>query len=523
MTRILIVEDSPTQAEHLRQTLEDAGFEVACAGDAAAGLAEVGRAAFDLVVTDVTMPGILDGVGLLRALRADPATATLPVVVLSARAEEEARVEGLAAGADDYIVKPFAPRELLARIEGAIRLARLRHEVATREQELEVARARLKLSLALDAARLGTVRYDLATGELSVAPGFIAQFGLPPDRPPTLEDIRQAYHPDDRADALALATAARTRAEFVDVEHRAVWPDGSVRYLAGRGHVARAPDGAPSEITLVYMDLTEKREAQIRIEHLQAEVAHAARLSELGRMSSVIAHELNQPLTAAMSYLGAAGRLVGGSETAAEKLRVSIRKAADQVTRAGQILQRIRGMAGRGGAERSPTDLKLLLDEAVEVARLGLRARSVDLRIDVPADLPTALVDRVQIQQVLLNLLRNAFEAVEPMPTRRVEVSVRAHSGVIEVCVADSGPGLAPAAAAELFKAFMTTKPHGMGIGLSVCREIVESHGGRIWAECREGPGAAFHFTVPVAEASPEHPPAPAARRKSGGSVAEPT
>jgi C4-dicarboxylate-specific signal transduction histidine kinase len=501
MTRILIVEDSPTQAEHLRQILDEAGFEVVWAADADAGLSEVGRGAFDLVVTDVTMPGVLDGVGLLRALRAEPATATLPVVVLSARAEEEARVEGLAAGADDYIVKPFAPRELLARIEGAIRLARLRGEVAAREQELEVARERVKLSLALEAARLGNVRYDLATGELSSTPAFAAQLGLPADRPLTLEAIREALHPDDRPDALALATAARTEAEYIDVEHRAVWPGGSVRHLAGRGHVARGPDGEPCEITLVNMDLTEKQETQMRIEHLQAEVAHAARLSELGRMSSVIAHELNQPLSAAASYLGAAGWLADASDGSAEKLRSAIRKAADQVTRAGEILQRIRDMAAKGSSERAAASLKQLLDEAVEVARLDPRARAVDLSIEVPSELPDPVVDRVQIQQVLLNLLRNAFEAVQSMPTRRVAVSAHAGEESIEICVADTGPGLAPQVAAELFKPFLTTKAHGMGIGLSVCREIVESHGGRIWADAAPGGGAAFRFTLPIGEA----------------------
>ncbi len=500
MTRILIVEDSPTQAEHLRQILDEAGFEVTCAADAAEGLSEVARSVFDLVVTDVTMPGVLDGVGLLRALRAEPATETLPVVVLSARAEEEARVEGLAAGADDYIVKPFAPRELLARIEGAIRLARLRREVAAREQELEVARARVKLSLALETARLGNVRYDLTSGELACTPAFAAQFGLPADEPPTLEAIRDALHPDDRADALALATAARTDAEYIDVEHRVVWPDGSVRHLAGRGHVSRGADGGPCEITLVYMDLSEKREAQMRIEHLQAEVAHAARLSELGRMSSVIAHELNQPLSAAASYLGAAGWLLEAAELPAEKLRAAIRKAADQVTRAGEILQRIRDMAARGSSERAAASLKQLLDEAVEVARLDPRARAVELRMEVPSELPRPVVDRVQIQQVLLNLLRNAFEAVQSMPTRRVFVSAGCSDEGVEICVADTGPGLAPEVAAELFKPFMTTKAHGMGIGLSVCREIVESHGGRIWADAAPGAGAAFRFTLPLAD-----------------------
>jgi PAS domain S-box-containing protein len=274
MTRILVAEDSPTQAEHLRHMLETEGFDVECVADARAALALMVDTRFDLVLTDVTMPGVLDGVGLLRALRADPANETIPVILVSAHAEEEARVEGLAAGADDYIVKPFGVRELLARIDGAIRLARLRHQVATREQELQTARAQVKLGLAMDAAKMGEVICDLSTGSVVHTPTFAVLHGYPSDRALSLSDIRERYDPDSRDDVLAFNTARAGSDEYFEVEHRVIWPDGSGHWLAGRGHVARDSSGQPLEITSVYMDVTARKLAEQRQLLLLEELNH---------------------------------------------------------------------------------------------------------------------------------------------------------------------------------------------------------------------------------------------------------
>lgn len=496
MTRILVVEDSPTQAAHVCQTLEAEGIEVAWAADAAAALQAMPGGRFDLVLTDVTMPGVLDGVGLLRALRADPATATLPVVVLSARAEEEARVGGLAAGADDYVVKPFAPRELLARIEGAIRLSRLRHEVASREQELEIARGEVKLALALEAAKMGKVIYDPRTGAIAHTPGFPALLGLPGDRPLSLPDILQRQHPECGEGLLPLDPPRSPEGEF-DIERRVVWPDGSERWLAGRGRLACDAAGAPTELIAVYMDVTERRAGQLRLEQLQAELAQAGRLSELGRMSSAIAHELKQPLAAANSYLSTGRRLALKATPDLERLNAVLEKAASQVTQAGEILKRLGGFVGKGEAVRAPADLRSLVEEAVEIARLDPRSRAVQLRVDTPEALQV-VADRVQIQQVLLNLLRNAFEAVEHCPTKMVEVAASVDQDTVEVRVSDSGPGLSPQVMSSLFQPFVTTKADGMGVGLSICREIVEAHGGRMWAEATGGPGAVFRLRLPA-------------------------
>jgi PAS domain S-box-containing protein len=274
MTRILVAEDSPTQAEHLRDMLATEGFDVACVADAGAALALMANERFDLVLTDVTMPGVLNGVGLLRALRADPDSQTIPVILVSAHAEEEARVEGLAAGADDYIVKPFGVRELLARIDGAIRLARLRGEVASREQELKTARAQVKLGLAMEAAKLGEIVFDLSAGVIAHTPGFAILLGCPSDCTLSLDDVRERYHPDSRSDVLAFDTARTGPGEYFEVEHRVIRLDGSECWLACRGHVSRDSSGEPVEITSVYMDVTERKFAEERQQLLLEELNH---------------------------------------------------------------------------------------------------------------------------------------------------------------------------------------------------------------------------------------------------------
>ncbi|MDP3746110.1 MAG: HWE histidine kinase domain-containing protein [Phenylobacterium sp.] len=272
---LLLADDNADMRAYVRRILEEGGYDVRAVATGEAALAEARAGpAPDLVVTDVMMPGALDGFGLLKALRADPATESVPVLLLSARAGEEARVEGLEAGADDYIVKPFGARELLARIESAIRLARLRRTVAARDQELETARAQAKLRLAMDAAKMGEVVFDIAAGKIVHTPGFALLFGYPGDRRLSLGDVEDRYHSEDREDVLAAKTVKSGLHEFIEVEHRVIWPDGSVRWLAGRGDVKRDASGAPIEVTSVYMDVTERKGAEGRQRLLLDELNH---------------------------------------------------------------------------------------------------------------------------------------------------------------------------------------------------------------------------------------------------------
>lgn len=253
---------------------------------------------------------------------------------------------------------------------------------------------------------------------------------------------------------------------------------------------------ALSRSTAAAISAVQARERQAR---LQAELAHYGRMSEMAQMVSAFAHELNQPLTAANNYLRAATR-IQQSEGGSEKLTELIAKADGQFTRAADIIKRIRGFAAKKEPSESTEEIAPMIAEAAELALLDPRHKGVELQLDVEPDLPRVTIDRVQIMQVLLNLIRNAFEAMEQSAVRRVTVTAARADGMVEIAVADTGPGLAPEVAARLFQPFVTTKDAGMGVGLSICRTLVESQGGRLWYQEALQGGAEFRFTVPVAE-----------------------
>jgi PAS domain S-box-containing protein len=274
--QILLVDDNADMRTYVTRILEDQGYAVSAVPDGETALARIREGpAPDLVLSDVMMPGALDGFGLLRALRNAPETETLPIVLLSARAGEAARIEGLAAGADEYLVKPFGPRELVARIDAAIRLARMRREAAAREQELESVRAAAKLRLAMDTAKMGEVIFDLCSDGIVHTPGFAHLFGRSDDYRLTLEEINEHVHPDDRDRVyLESAEAFAGETEYFEVEHRIIRQDGAQRWLAGRFQIERSADGEAIEATAVYMDITERKWVEERQRLLLDELNH---------------------------------------------------------------------------------------------------------------------------------------------------------------------------------------------------------------------------------------------------------
>lgn len=360
-----------------------------------------------------------------------------------------------------------------------------------------------RLCMALKAGELGTWEMDLGSEIFSASPLTKTSFGFAPDTVLTREAVRDAVHPDDlEAARLAFALAIRDNAD-IRVEVRSPRQDGTVRWIAIRGRAVLDGNGRPVRLSGVCGDVTYRREAKERMDRLQSDIAHIGRLTEMGEMVSAFAHELRQPLTAANNYLSAAKRFLAQSTPPTERINELIEKADGQFVRATQIIQRIRGFASKSGAEKTPEDIAALIGEAAELARLDPRHHGVGIRKDIARALSPVPVDKVQIQQVLLNLLRNAFEAMEGRETRAVTVCAQPGQGggTVEVSVRDTGPGLSPEVADRLFQPFVTTKDSGMGVGLSICRTIIESHGGKMWAVSTPGKGAAFHFTLPVESA----------------------
>jgi two-component system sensor kinase FixL len=248
-------------------------------------------------------------------------------------------------------------------------------------------------------------------------------------------------------------------------------------------------------------DLTQRQEAERRIQDLQAELLHASRLSVMGNMASTMAHELTQPLTAVTNYLEAGRQLLASGVGGPERVGEMMERAIAQAQRAGEVIRRLRGFVSKGEPERRIQSLNRLVEEAVALAIVGARQRGVRASLELDPSLPTVFVDPLQIQQVVVNLVRNAIEAMEEVERRELVIGTRAIPGeqAAEVLVADSGPGIAPELADRLFQPFFTTKKTGMGLGLSICREIVEAHHGRLSAAPRPSGGTVFRLILPMA------------------------
>ncbi|MGQ0588292.1 MAG: PAS domain-containing sensor histidine kinase [Sphingosinicella sp.] len=297
--------------------------------------------------------------------------------------------------------------------------------------------------------------------------------------------------------------------------------DTGVRKIIGIGRVvtARHRDGFtfPIELSVgearvdgsriftgFIRDLTERQQTELRLQDLQSELAHVGRVSEIGTLASSLAHELNQPLTAVTNYCETARDLLS-EQPDAETLgivREALDDAAKEAVRAGQIVRRLRDFIAYGETERRVEHLPRLINEANALALVGSREHGIEVEVKLDRSASRVIVDRIQIQQVLVNLIRNAIDAMLDSRIRALTIRTRTESnGFVRVSVCDTGGGINEEIAGQLFQPFVTSKESGMGIGLSICRTIVEAHGGRIWFEPGRRGGTEFHFTLPDAGA----------------------
>lgn len=244
-------------------------------------------------------------------------------------------------------------------------------------------------------------------------------------------------------------------------------------------------------------DMTERQQSERRLHELQSELLHVSRLSEMGQMASALAHEVSQPLTSINTYLSAARRLASGGN--AELAASAIRGASEQAERAVQIIRRLRDFVKKSKAEMRLENLPRVIEESIALTLVGIRGALPKIEMRISDEATIAVLDKVQIQQLLINLIKNAIEATATVNNREIVISTAPYDhGHVLVSVADSGSGIVPAIRDRLFMPFVTSKDTGMGVGLSICRTIVETHGGRLWAKDNPDGGTIFQFTLPT-------------------------
>ena len=386
--------------------------------------------------------------------------------------------------------------------------------------DLKLAEASLResqerLALAVEVYELGIVDVDVTSRTLVAEAGFERLLGVPPGGlGGDIEKLRAMMveaDPDRDADI-----AAGKPQQIDDIRIRR--PDGEVRDFHGVRRFFYSPKGVHIRTIGIYRDVTDERRAQKelalrgdRLTELRSELAHVSRLSAMGEMAAALAHELNQPLTAIGNSVGALKIMLGGGRELDDVTRARVVRAADQAegqaVRAGEIVRRLRDFIARGEADARIEALAPLIEDAIALGAPNARSDQIEVRLELSPEADRVLADRIQLQQIMVNLIRNATEALRDVPTPRVlTVSTTVNRGMVEVSVRDSGPGVAPDFAKRLFSPFLSTKTTGMGVGLSICRRIVEAHGGRMWLdETPEGGGADFRFTIPLVSEELRH------------------
>jgi two-component system, LuxR family, sensor kinase FixL len=381
-------------------------------------------------------------------------------------------------------------------------------EIELRKSEAGLRESEARMTLAVDAADLGLWIWDLGHNDIWASDKWRELFAFSPSERLEFSAILERLHPDDRealrrvhASAVATANGGRYQTEY-----RLLLPDGSIRWISSMGRIEIDAAGQPVLMRGASREVTARKRAEQEAQVLRQEIAHAGRVSMLGQLASGLAHEIHQPLAAILRNVEAAELLMLDPSPDLDEIRAIHADVRTDDERAGHVIDRMRALLERHTLDTRRLDVGALVNEVAALMRVDAAAREVKLDVGVPADVPPVRGDRVHLQQVLLNLIFNGMDALKGATpeNRRVGVTARVNAAsggrMVEIGVDDTGPGIPTDTLAHIFEPFFTTKSSGMGMGLAISRTIVEAHAGQIWAENRVGGGAAFRFTVPVAE-----------------------
>ena len=505
--KILLVDDNPTNLQVLLQTLNGRGYKLLIAKDGENALRIAHKARPALILLDIMMPGI-DGYEVCRRLKADPEMSSTTVIFLSALDDTQDKVRGLETGAVDYIAKPFQAEEVIARVETQLKIHKLEQVLATRNRQLEAANQRL-----LETMREGILGVD-TRGQITFAnPAASRMTGWELEQlvGGDLYGMFLARNSDGQHTPREETPLFKTLSEGViqNVDDSVFCRRDESLFPVDYSCTPITEDGKNNGAVVVFRDITEKKRQQEILQQALDEVdeqkdklTHMSRLSSMGEMASGFAHEVNQPLTAINNYAQVCKRMVAREPMDIESVQDAMGKIATQAQRAGDIISRIRSFVKKPDHCLEKVDCNRLIQEVVKLAEVDARNNQIEIHMDLADDLPAVRVDPLQIQQVALNLMRNAMEAMRDMPTRDIGIKVETKmvdNDFVRVQVIDRGHGLADDAEQKMFTPFYTTKQDGMGIGLSVCHSIIQTHGGVLSFERNPEGGAILWFTMPVA------------------------
>jgi two-component system, LuxR family, sensor kinase FixL len=375
-------------------------------------------------------------------------------------------------------------------------------------RELEASDKRL--NLAADSADLGLWEWDIVCNEIWITDKGRALFGFGASEKLDFDRFRSRLHPEDRESVLkAVEDSLRTRAEYRS-EYRVVLPNGQLRWISGRGHVEFNGNGQAVRMRGASLDITKRKQAELEAARQRNEMAHLSRVTMLGELSGSIAHELNLPLSAILCNAQAAQRILANGQADLAEVREILNDIVSEDKRAGEVIRRLRLWLEKGEVHQHSLRINEVVQDVLELIRSDLVNHKVTVDCELARNLPTVTGDPVQLQQVLLNLMVNACDAMVDCntPERRliIRTGTENGNGAVLVSVTDRGRSIPEEKMEQIFEPFFTTKAKGMGLGLSVCHTIIAAHRGKLWATNNTDRGATFHFSLPISAPGKELP-----------------